>query len=397
MSPERKAGPIMRLTVPARRGLYALATASTLLLPVGGALAQAGPPPVTVAKPVVRELVEDDEFIGRFEAVDEVSIRARVGGYLDAIHFTDGAIVKKGDLLFTIDQRPYKLALTQAKANLDVARTRVKFASQQLDRAEALVKNGNIPASTLDDRRREFLAAQADVSGAEAAADNAAVNLEFTEIRAPFDGRIDRHLLSVGNLVQVDQTELTTIVSLDPIDFYFDVDEREFLAYSRDARQTGTSLQQGAGGVKVSIQLADKAEPPVTGELDFGENRIDRETGTMRLRARVPNPDLVLTPGLFGRVNIRGSLPYQGVLVPDDAVAADQDRRIVYVVGEDNKVSAKPVRLGPKLYGYRVIRDGLKGDETLVVNGLMRVRPGVTVAPNLITLPPEAAGAESAQ
>lgn len=396
MSPERKAGPIMRLTVPARRGLYALATASTLLLPIGSALAQAGPPPVTVAKPIVRELVEDDEFIGRFEAVDEVSIRARVGGYLDAIHFTDGAIVKKGDLLFTIDQRPYQLALTQAKAELDVARTRVKFASQQLDRAEALVKNGNIPASTLDDRRREFLAAQADVSGAEAAADNAAVNLEFTEIRAPFDGRIDRHLLSVGNLVQADQTELTTIVSLDPIDFYFDVDEREFLAYSRDARQTGTSLQQGAGGVKVSIQLADTAEPPVTGGLDFGENRLDRETGTMRLRARVPNPDLVLTPGLFGRVNIRGSLPYQGVLVPDDAVSADQDRRIVYVVGEDNKVSAKPVRLGPKLYGYRVIRDGLNGDETLVVNGLMRVRPGVTVTPTLVTLPPEAAGAESA-
>jgi multidrug efflux system membrane fusion protein len=361
------------------------------------AQAQNGPVPVTVAKPVVREIVEDDEFIGRFEAVDQVTVRSRVGGYLDKVHFTDGTLVKVGDLLFTIDQRPFQAALQEAKARLTVANTLVEFTKGQFERAEKLSTTGNIPIATLDDRRREYLSAVGEVDGAQAAVVRAELELEYTEIKAPLSGRIDRRLVSVGNLVQADQTALTTIVSLDPINFYFDVDERQFLAYSRDARTRKESLQEGAGGIDVTVRLADDVESPVSGKLDFAENRIDEATGTMRIRAQIPNQDLILQPGLFGRVNMPGSLPYQGILVPDDAIGADQDRRIVYVVDDAGKVSAKPIRTGPRLHGYRVVRSGLTGNEIIVINGLMRVRPGVTVKPELVTLPPEQAAAGAGQ
>ena len=257
--------------------------------------------------------------------------------------------------------------------------------------------SGTIPISTLDERRREYLAAQAQVDGAQAAVEGAELNLSYTEIHAPLAGRIDRHLVSVGNLVQADQTVLTTIVSLDPINFYFDIDERQFLAYARDARTRNASLQEGAGGVAVLIHLGDSVEMPVKGTLDFAENRIDQQTGTMRVRARVPNPEFILQPGLFGRVNVPGSLPHPGVLVPDEAIGADQDRRIVYAVDEKGTVSALPVRLGPRLHGYRVIREGLTGTETIVINGLMRVRPGVTVKAEIVTLPPARDGPGSTQ
>lgn len=370
------------------------AALSFLWLAASAADAQApGPVPVTVAKPITREIVEDDEFIGRFEAVDEVTVRARVGGYLDKVHFKDGSIVKQGDLLFTIDQRPFQTALDEAKARLDVAQTLVVFTESQFRRAEKLSETGNIPISTLDDRRREYLAALAAVQGAKAAVLRTELDLEYTEIKAPLSGRIDRRLVSVGNLVQADQTALTTVVSLDPINFYFDVDERQFLAYARDARARKASLQEGAGGVDVVVRLADDAESPVKGRLDFAENRIDQATGTMRIRAQIPNKDLILQPGLFGRVNMPGSLPYKGILVPDEAIGADQDRRIVYVVDEAGKVAAKPIRIGPRNYGYRVVREGLTGDETIIINGLMRVRPGVTVKPELVVLPEQAGGA----
>jgi len=356
----------------------------------GGPLAaQQAPPPVTVAKPVVREIVEDDEFVGRFQAVDEVAVRSRVGGYLDAVHFTDGQMVKEGDLLFSIDQRPFQTALDQAKSELVVANTLVDFTKAQFERAETLVARGSIPVSTLDDRRREFFAAQARVDGARASQTRAELDLEYTEIRAPLSGRIDRRLVSAGNLVQADATVLTTIVSLDPIQFYFDIDERRFLAYQRDARQRGGTLQEGAGGLAVVVHVADDASAAFTGKLDFAENRIDNETGTMRVRATFANPDFILQPGMFGRVNVPGSLPYQGVLVPDEAIAVDQDRRVVYVVADDGTVAAKPVRPGPRIYGYRVIREGLAGDETIVVNGLMRVRAGAKVTPSMTTLPPD--------
>ncbi|TIT47274.1 MAG: efflux RND transporter periplasmic adaptor subunit, partial [Mesorhizobium sp.] len=201
-------------------------------------------PLVTAAKPVVREIVEDDEFVGRFEAVDQVAIRSRVSGYLDKVSFQDGALVNKGDLLFTIDQRPYQAAYDAAKSQVDVAKSLLEFSKMQLDRADELAKTGNISTATVDDRRREYLSAQAQMQGATAALTTASLNMEFTEIKAPLSGRIDRRLVSVGNLVQPDSTLLTTIVTRDPIDFYFDVDERLYFSYARDAKARGGTMQE---------------------------------------------------------------------------------------------------------------------------------------------------------
>ena len=343
---------------------------------------------------MVREVIEDDEFVGRFEAVDEVDIRARVGGYLERIHFTDGAIVKEGDLLFTIDQRPFKAAVEQASAALKIAESQVDFAEKQVKRARELSSRGNISVSALDEREQAYLSAQAQQQGATATLVKARLELEYTEIRAPVGGRIDRNFISVGNLVTADDTLLSRLVSLDPIYFYFDIDERSFLAYARDARARGVALQEGAGALNVKVRLSDERDGSFDGKLDFAENRVDPGTGTVRVRAVLPNPDFVLQPGLFGTVNIPGSLPYRGVLIPDGAIAADQDRRIVYVVDENNQVSPRQIRPGPRLHGYRVVRDGLTGDETLVINGLMRIRPGVTVTPEPVDLPPVAEAAQ---
>lgn len=360
-----------------------------LALPAQVVHAQQQPPTVTVAKPVVRDIVEDDEFVGRFDAVDDVSIRSRVAGYLDDVHFQDGAIVAKGDLLFTIDRRPYQAAYDAAKSQVDVATSLLSFSKTQLERAEQLAQSGNLSTSVLDDRRREFLSAQAQEQGAQAALRTASLNLEFTEIKAPLGGRIGRRLISIGNLVQPDSTLLTTIVALDPIDFYFDIDERNYFVYAADARARGGSIQEGGGGLDVVVRLADRKEASFKGKLDFAENRLDEATGTMRVRARFDNKDGILQPGMFGRINVPASLPHPGVMVPDEAIGADQNRRIVFVVDDAGLVSALPVRTGPKIDGYRVIREGLTGTETIVINGLMRVRPGVTVKPELVTLPPK--------
>lgn len=370
---------------------------STVLSATSSPAQQQQKPAVTVAKPVVRDVVDVDEFIGRFEAVDEVTIRSRVGGYLDQVDFTDGAMVKKGDQLFVIDQRPFQTALDVATSSLEVAKSTLTFAEAEFTRTESLVQKGTLAVSTLDDRRRELRSAQANLRGAEASLARAQLDLEYTKIISPLAGRIDRRLISVGNLVQADQTALTTIVSLDPIDFYFDVDERRLLNYARVAREHGSDLQEGGGSLDVFVTIADSTEKPFNGKLDFAENRIDRETGTMRVRARFDNPNLVLQPGLFGRVEVSASNTYKGILVPDEAIGSDQDQRVVYVVAGDGSFTTKPVRLGPRLYGYRVIREGMTGDETIVVNGLTRLRPGVVVDPKMITLPPEVASTENGQ
>jgi RND family efflux transporter MFP subunit len=368
------------------RFLIALSAAA---LTFGNAQAQgpAGPPPVSVAKPVVKDIQEWDDFIGRFEAVDQVDVRARVSGYLEKVHFTDGALVKVGDPLFTIDPRPYKAALDQAEATVISAQVRLEYAQNDLDRAETLRRTGNIPEQVFDQRRQNVLTARADLDRANAAVRQARLDLEFTEIKAPLAGRISRKLVSEGNLVNANQTLLTNIVSLDPIHFYFDVDERSYLAYVAMA-QGGTRVSSRDNPNRVLVALTNEREPSREGKMDFVDNRIDAASGTMRGRAVFENKDLSLTPGLFGRLRLVGSPVYKGVLVPDEAIGADQDRRVVFVVGADNVVTMKPVRPGPRIDGYRVIREGLTGDETIVVNGLVRVRPGAKITPQPVTLPP---------
>jgi RND family efflux transporter MFP subunit len=308
-----------------------------------------------------------------------------VSGYLDKVHFQDGALVKVGDPLFTIDQRPYRAALEQADATVASAQVRAEFASNDLERAESLRRTGNIAEQLLDQRRSNYLTARADLDRAQAAQRQARLDMEFTEIKAPIAGRISRRLISEGNLINANQTVLTNIVSIDPIQFYFDVDERSYLAYVR--QQSGFSGNEKTPS-KVLLTMSDERDAQRSGRLDFVDNRLDAASGTVRARAVFDNKDMFLTPGLFGRVTVSGSDPYRGVLIPDEAVGNDQDRRIVYVLAEDNTVAMRPVRPGPRIDGYRVIRTGLKGDETIVVNGIMRIRPGQKVTPQTTTLPP---------
>ncbi|WP_300037605.1 efflux RND transporter periplasmic adaptor subunit [uncultured Roseobacter sp.] len=359
----------------------------TALVMSSQSLAQNGPPPVTVAKPVVKTIVEDDEFVGRFDAEGQVTVRARVSGYLEDVHFSDGSLVEEGQLLYTIDQRQFRTALRQAQAQIDVAQATFDFAEEQLQRAEALIANGNIAQSAVDSRREAYLSAQGALEQARAALELAELDLEYSQITAPMSGRIGQTLVDPGNLVQANESQLTTIVSSDPIYFYFDIDERYFLAYARDARARGATLQEGGGGLEVLVTLSDKSIPPLPGVLDFSENRIDAATGTMRVRAVLDNPDEILTPGLFGRVNVPGSLPYEGILVPDNAVVADQNRRLVMSVDDAGNVIPIPVRPGPRIDGYRVIREGLDGSEVIVVEGIVRARPGSVVTPEMTELP----------
>jgi RND family efflux transporter MFP subunit len=354
------------------------------------ASAQGAPPPppsVTVAKPVVKDIIERDDFIGRFEAVDQVEIRARVSGYLDKVHFQDGTLVKVGDPLFTIDPRPYQNTLEEAQSAVTSAQVRLNFAQSDLDRAQQLRQTGNIADQLFDQRRQSFLTAKAELDRSQASLRQAQLDLGFTQIKAPLAGRISRKLVSEGNLVGANQTILTNIVSLDPIQFYFDVDERSYLAYARQD-QGGTKTSTHGAPNEVSLTLTDERRGTRAGKVDFVDNRLDAASGTIRARAIFENKDLFLTPGLFGRVTLGGSDPYRAVLVPDEAIGSDQDRRIVYVVGDNNQTTARPVRIGPRIDGYRVIREGLKGDETIVVNGLVRVRPGAPVSPQMTMLPP---------
>jgi multidrug efflux system membrane fusion protein len=367
-----------------------LAMALTILLTLQSVDAQQAPPPVTVAKPVVKTIVEDDEFVGRFDSVERVEVRSRLTGYLDSTHFKDGSLVKAGDLLFSIDKREFQTALNQAEAQIDIAQAAFDFSEGQLTRAESLIKNGNVSQSVVDERRGNHLKARGILEQAKSALERAQIDFDYAKIRAPISGRIDQKFLDVGNLVNANDTILTTIVSHDPIFFYFDIDERYYLAYARDARTRGTTLQEGGGGLEVVVTLSDEIIPPIYGRLDFSENQIDPATGTMRIRAVLDNADGVLTPGLFGRVNVPGSLPYEGILVPDNSIVADQNRRLVMLVDEEGNVSPRPVRPGPKIDGYRVIREGLDGSETIVVSGVIRARPGAVVTPELIVLPPVA-------
>ncbi|NJM93046.1 MAG: efflux RND transporter periplasmic adaptor subunit [Rhodospirillaceae bacterium] len=344
------------------------------------------PPPVTVASPVHQEIVEWDEFTGQFAAVEYVELRARVSGYLQSIHFEDGQIVKKGDLLFVIDPRPYEIALASAKAQLDEASARVDLAGRQLSRASKLRKDDFVAASTYDERAQELASSTAAVEAAKAAIRQAELDLEFTRITAPLGGRIGRHLVSVGNLIADGggsaATLLATVVSLDPIYFDFDVSETDFLAYQR-AAISGRLKSAREGDFEVFAHLPDEEKWTIKGRLDFVDNQVDRATGTIRARAEFPNPDLLITPGQFGRIRIPGSEPYKAIMIPDSALVTDQSNKLVMTVTADGTVVPKAVRPGPGYdpLGLRIIREGLEPTDQIIINGLIRARPGAKVTP----------------
>ncbi|MDB6022638.1 MAG: mexE [Pedosphaera sp.] len=351
---------------------------------------QARPPAaVTVNQPVLREIVEWDEYPGRLDAVAMVEVRARVNGYLESVNFKDGAEVKKGDLLFVIDPRPYQAEMDRTEANVKEAETHLELLSNDLARAERLLKSKAISEEEADSRSKSKNMAEATIQSARALAEVAKINLDYTHITAPIDGRISRKFITEGNLVNGNQgqaTLLTTIVSYDPVYCYFDADERSVLKYQQLARE-GKGDNFSDGKAVCEVELANETGFPHKGVLDFVDNHVDPATGTLRVRGIFPNPgpDRVLQPGYFARVRVPGSAKYQALLVPDLAIGTDQGQKFVCVVNSTNAVEYRTVKLGPIFDGLRVVREGLKAEDWVVVNGLMSARPGAIVNPTRAT------------
>lgn len=349
--------------------------------------AQSAPPPpqVTVSKPTKKVVTDYDEYVGRFVAVDYVEVRARVSGYLDKIHFTDGQIVKVGDPLFTIDRRPFQAALDQAKGSIEQSKANLAFAKSDLARSKNLPVGTVISQQTLDQRVQAEGVAQANLTAAEAAARQADLDLQFTELAAPIAGRIGDRRVSVGNLVtggtSGSTTLLATIVSVDPIRFEFTMDEASYLRYVKTASQKRADSVDRGLSINAELKLIDEKEFVHKGRIDFVDNAIDPSSGTIRGRAVFQNADGKLTPGMFGRIRIAASPPAEALLVPDDAIGTEQVRKFVYTLNADNVATPKYVTLGPVVDGLRVISTGLSPDDVVVVNGLMRIRPGAKVTP----------------
>jgi RND family efflux transporter MFP subunit len=362
--------------------LLALAACGQSQPPGGGA---PPPPQVTVAKPTQRPVTDQDEYVGRFVAVDSVEVRARVSGYLDQVHFKDGQMVKQGDLLFTIDKRPFQNTLDQSRGTLAQAKANLAFTEADLERAKQLVRDKTITEQAFDQRTQAYRGAAASVAANEAAVRQAELDVQFTELRAPVAGRIGDRRVSPGNLVtggaSGGTTMLAMIVSLDPIRFEFTFDEASYLRYERFSH-TSKEVTGREGGVDVTLKLLDEKDFTHRGSMDFVDNVIEKSSGTIRGRAVFSNPDGVLTPGMFGRIRVPGSPTYTALLVPDAAIGSEQIRKFVMVVGADNAAVQKYVTLGPLLEGnLRVIKDGIAADDRVVVNGLMRVRPNMKVTP----------------
>ncbi len=334
-----------------------------------------------MAKPIKRTVFDYDEYVGRFTAINSVEVRARVSGYLEGLHFKDGQLVKQGDLLFTIDKRPFQNTLDQARANLVQAQSNVAFTESDYTRGQQLVRDKTITDQTFEQRAQAFRNAKASVSNNEAAVRQAELDLEFTELRAPVNGRIGDRRVSPGNLVTGgtggNTTLLATIVSTDPIYFEFTFDEASYLRYERLARNGGQDVASRNASVPVALKLIDENDFDHKGRMDFVDNVIDRATGTIRGRAVFENPNGVLTPGMFARVRVPGSSPYEGLLVPDAAIGTEQARRFVIVIDAQDTARIKYVTLGQLTSdNLRVIKNGIGPDDRIVVSGLMQARPG---------------------
>jgi membrane fusion protein, multidrug efflux system len=349
--------------------------------------AQGAPPPlpVTVAPPLAKRITAWDEYSGRFQAVERVEVRPRVAGFVEQVHFKDGSLIKAGDLLFTLDKRPFAIAVDSAKADVARQEAQVQLTETDVERAEPLAKSKVLSEQVFDQRKASLASAQAQLLSAKAALKSAELNLEWAEVRAPISGRISDKKVDAGNLVaggQASATLMATIVSLDPIHFIFDVAEADYLRYARlNIAGERPSSRETANPVK--IKLADETEWTHDGTMDFVDNALNDRSGTLRGRAVVANKNGLLTPGVFGRLALFGG-DIDAFLVPDSAIVSDQAKKIVFTVNADNVVVAAPVTLGPIAEGLRVIKGGLKADDRVVIEGLANpaVRPGATVTPS---------------
>ena len=343
---------------------------------------QQPPAQVTVAAAVARQVSDWDEFTGHFESVDAVEIRPRVSGFVQRVAFTEGAIVRRGDPLFYIDARPYQADVARAEAELEQARTRAQLAQGEHERAQRLVATQAISREELDARTSSKAEGDAAVRGAQAALETAKLNLDWTVVRAPITGRVSRAAITPGNLVQAgppSATLLTTIVSLDPIYVYFDSDEQAYLKYVNAMRRHSAELP-------VYVGLTNETGFPHRGKLDFVDNRLDPGAGTIRVRAVIANPSQLFVPGLFARVRLVGTEQRAVTLIQDQAVGTDQDRKFVLILKADSSVEYRPVTLGRLVDGLRVVSSGLTPGEDVVINGLLRVRPGMKVLAKRATM-----------
>jgi RND family efflux transporter MFP subunit len=375
------------------RGLVGIAILSAMLLlnacgkgnaEGGGAPGGAPPAPtVSVATVIQKEVSDADEFSGRFEATDFVEVRPRVAGYLTKVHFQAGGLVKKGDLLFTIDPRPYEADAAKAEADLNRAETSRDLARAEVARAEKLLEATAISKQEFDQRVATFKDQESAGKAARAALTSAKLNTEYAAIRAPISGRISRAEVTVGNLVTPGTTMLTTIASQDPIHVYFDIDEQQLLKYG-SLRKTGADTAPGKNGNTIYLGLNSESDFPHQGRVDFLDNRLDPRTG----RAVFDNKDRLFTPGVFAKLKLTATGAYNAVLITDRAIGTDQSKKFVLVLDKENKANYRAIKVGPLVDGLRVVKEGLQPGETIVVNGLQRVRPGIQVQPEKTAMLP---------
>jgi RND family efflux transporter MFP subunit len=344
--------------------------------------ATAPAPAVTVATVVSRQISDFDEFTGRFEAVDRVEIRPRVSGYIASVNFVQGRQVTKGEVLFVIDPRPYEAQLKQSQAQLEQARSQLTLATSEQARADKLLAARAISREELESRESALVQAHANVAGAQAAVDTAALNVSFTRVISPITGIVSRAEITSGNLVTSGQTLLTTVVSVDPIYVSFQAEEQGFLNFMNYSRTGGAA----DAAHPVFVGLANEAGYPHQGAIAFVDNEIDAATGTVRARGRLANPNHEFTPGMFARVKVTGAKTFAALLVNATAVGTDQGLKYVLRVGRDNTVEYREVKLGPVVDGLQVVREGLNVGDTIVVNGLQHVRPGMTITPQHVAM-----------
>ena len=352
------------------------------------------PPEVSVAQVLERPVKDWDEFTGRLQAVESVEIRPRVSGYIDKVAFTEGSLVKQGDLLFVIDPRPYQAEYDRAAADVKRYKTAFDLAKIELDRVQHLKDSGAVSQEELDERKSALAQAEANVGGSQASLESAALNMNFTRVTSPIAGRVSRAEVTRGNLVTGGingGTLLSTVVSIDPIYLYFDADEQSFLRYTQMARAGEKRSVGRDAGNPVNVGLANEEGFPHAGTVDFVDNQLNPQTGTIRARAVLQNKDGRFTPGLFARVQLLGSGEYTAILIEDRAVNTDQSQKYVLVLGADNKIEYRKVTLGRVVDGLRIVREGLKAGDVVVVNGAQRVHPGVTVTPQRVIMGGEAA------